>query len=83
MTAVFGKNNVAFPGRNVLKMVLLYLPLLLALYWIGTVPMGNSFIRLGVAGMFTFVYFAVVSCWILKDPLVLGLIRHPEVKDIQ
>jgi Membrane protein involved in the export of O-antigen and teichoic acid len=83
MTVVFGKDKVAFPGRNVLKMVLLYLPLLLALYWIRTVPMGNSFIRLGVAGGFTFVYFAVVSCWILKDPLVLGLIRHPEVKEVQ
>ena len=76
MMAVFGKDKGIFPGKSVLKMTLLYLPLLLLLYVIGTVSKGNSFLRLGVAGLVTFVYFAVVSCGILKDPLVMGLIPH-------
>ena len=80
MTAVFGKDGIAFPGRNVLKMVLLYIPLLFALYGIGVMPVGNAFIRLGVAGILTFVYFVAVSCWILKDPLVLGLVRQMAVR---
>ena len=76
MMAVFGKDKGIFPGKSVLKMTLLYLPLLLLLYVIGTVSRGNSFLRLGVAGLVTFIYFAVVSCGILKDPLVVGLIPH-------
>lgn len=76
MVTVFGKDGIAFPGRDVLKMLLLYLPLPFILLGINSVPMGNSFIRLGVAGVITFVYFAVVSCWIIRDPLVLGLVRQ-------
>lgn len=76
MIAVFGKDKGVFPGKSVLKMTLLYLPLLLVLHGIGTVSRGNSFLRLGVAGLVTFIYFAVVSCGILKDPLVVGLIPH-------
>ena len=81
MIAVFGKDKEVFPGKSVLKMVLLYLPLLLVLYGIGTVSKGNSFIRLVVAGLVTFLYFAVVSCGILKEPLVMGLIPHQKVSN--
>ena len=76
MMAVFGKDKGIFPGKSVLKMTLLYLPLLLLLYVIGTVSKANSFLRLGVAGLVTFVYFVVVSCGFLQDPLVVGLIPH-------
>ena len=76
MVTVFGQGRITFPGRDVLKMLLLYLPLPVVLQGLSTVPMGNSFIRLGVAGVFAAVYFAVVSCLIIKDPLVVGVVRQ-------
>ena len=80
MVAVFGKDGITFPGRNVLQMFLLYVPLFFVLFGIGSIPMGNAFLRLGVAGLLTLGYFFVVSCRILKDPLVLGLVRHLAVR---
>ena len=80
MTVVFGKDGIAFPGRNVLQMFLLYLPLFLALFGIGRIPAGNAFLRLGFAALLTLGYFFVVSCRIIKDPLVLGLVRQVAVR---
>lgn len=76
MITVFSGTGLSFPAKKVLMMVLLYLPLLLVLMWIGTLHLEKAYLRLGISSVVAALYFMVVSCWIMKDPLVSSLFRQ-------
>lgn len=76
LITVFCKTEMSFPVKRVLLMLLLYLPLLPALMWISTLPIEKVYLRLGLSCGLTALYFLIVSCWIIKDELVLGLFRQ-------
>lgn len=76
MIAVFFGNGLSFPLKKVLRMLLLYLPLLLILMQISSLHIEKSYFRLALSGGVTAMYFLAVSCWILKDPLVVGTVRQ-------
>lgn len=71
LTAVFSNKSLTMPVKNVLGMVLLYLPLLLILYGISTLQEMSFYLRLLLSGGVTGLFFIAVACWILKNPLVL------------
>ena len=76
MAAVLGKDGITFPGRDVLKMLLCFLPLLPILLFTSTLQIEKSYFRLAISGGITALYFMLVTCWILKDPFVLGLLQE-------
>lgn len=74
--AVFGRRGGHhFPLRRLIEDVLLYGPLMIILFLLQRLPVPSSFIRLVLCGLMSGVYFLVVSCFIVKDPVILGVIR--------
>jgi O-antigen/teichoic acid export membrane protein len=70
--AVFRKDFITFPTSKVLRLFLLYLPLLGILLFIRYFAGMDQFVlRFAVAGAVTAVYFIIVSVFIQKDPVVL------------
>jgi O-antigen/teichoic acid export membrane protein len=72
--AVFGKSGDGFPWKRLLKDVLLYLPLPVLLWFLQMLPIKVALLRLVVCGTVAGLYFLFVTCVIVKDPVVLGLI---------
>ena len=73
--AVFGKSWNGFPIGRLLKDTVLYLPLLVFLWLIQKLPVSSAFLRLAISGTVAVLYCMVVTCFIDKDPVVLGLFR--------
>ncbi len=73
--AVFRKDFISFPAARVLKAFLLYLPLLALLFLVRYSGIGHFAVRFVVGAGISFVYFIVVSVFILKDPVILEGIR--------
>ena len=57
-------------------MLLCFLPLLPILLFTSTLQIEKSYFRLAISGGITALYFMLVTCWILKDPFVLGLLQE-------
>jgi O-antigen/teichoic acid export membrane protein len=74
--AVFGRSGNGFPGSVFLRDLLVYVPLLLILLVIQHLC-GNlsALLRLTVCAAIAGVYFLVVSCWIDRNPVILGLLQ--------
>ena len=73
--AVFRKDFITFPAAKVLKVFLLYLPLLALLLLVRYSGIGHFAVRFVVGAGISFVYFIVVSIFILKDPVILEGLR--------
>ena len=70
-TAIFRKDFIPFPTAKVLKLFLLFLPLLGILFLIRFTGIEQFLIRFLLAGVVSLVYFILVSIVILKDPVIL------------
>ena len=73
--AVFGKYWDGFPGKRLLKDFILYLPLLVLLWSIRLFPIPTALLRCVVSGTVAGLYFLFVTCWVVKDPVVLGILQ--------
>ncbi len=73
--AVFGKYRDGFPGKRLLKDFILYLPLLVLLWFIRIFPIPTALLRCVVSGTVAGLYFLFVTCWVVKDPVVLGILQ--------
>ena len=73
--AVFGKSWSGFPLRRLLKDTILYLPLLVMLWFAQRLPIPSAFLRLAISGTMAGLYCMMVTCFIDKDPVVLGLFQ--------
>ncbi len=73
--AVFGYSLTGFPGKRLLKDIVLYLPLLVLLWAIRLIPIPTALLRCIVNGMVAGSYFLFVSCRVVKDPVVVGLLQ--------
>ena len=73
--AVFGYSLKGFPGKRLLKDIVLYLPLLVLLWAIRLIPIPTALLRCIVNGMVAGLYFLFVSCRVVKDPVVMGLLQ--------
>lgn len=73
--AVFGYSLKGFPGKRLLKDIVLYLPLLVLLWAIRLIPIPTALLRCIVNGMVAGSYFLFVSCRVVKDPVVMGLLQ--------
>lgn len=78
--AVFGKALDSFPWKTLLKDLLLYVPLALLLVAVHLLPFPNAFVRLGVDMVITGIYFVLLSCLVVKDPVILSVVRPLFVK---
>ena len=74
-TAVFRKDFIPFPARKVLKVFLLYLPLLGFLLLLRNCGISHFVFRALASMTVCLVYFIIVSVVILKDPVVLESVR--------
>jgi O-antigen/teichoic acid export membrane protein len=74
--AVFYGSWHEFPGKRLLRIILLYLPLLLLLYCLRYLPIPYSIIRVAISGGVAALYAFVISCFVIKDPVVLDLLHH-------
>ncbi len=75
LNAVFGKAWEEFPWRTLLKDLLLYIPLALILVAIQWIPFPNAFVRLFADCAVVGVYFALLTCLVVRDPVILGLVN--------
>lgn len=74
--AVFSGSWQEFPGRKILRIILLYLPLLIVLYILRYLPVPYSIIRFAVSGSVAAIYTFVIACFVTKDPVILDLFRQ-------
>jgi len=64
-----------FPLRSLLREAVACLPLVLLLYLLYQLPLENAFLRLGIAALVSGSYFLAVQCLVMKNDLVLDLLR--------
>ena len=73
--AVFGKGGHDFPIRRLVDDLLYYVPLPVMLWLLQQLPVPYALLRLALCGLVTGAYFFVVSCYIVKDSVILGVLN--------
>lgn len=72
--AVFGKRGQGFPAKNLVKDILLYLPLLALLLVVNRLPL-IPLVRLVSSVAVTGCYSLAITCLVVKNPVILDFLR--------